>query len=374
MPHLGRLVIGYWDCPYCDTKGIRGDKAACPNCGRRRGNVRFYLKGQAQDHELRPEDTKDLEYVIREKEKYVNRNPDWYCSFCDTLNSDNAETCQGCGASRSDSDTNYFQMLEKLKEKEQAQAPPAPKAPARRSRLPLILIDAVLIMAGFFLFMNGRVTSGDYRIAGVSWERAVQISQNRLYHESGWSVPPGASVTGESSEIHHYDNVIDHYEDREVQRSRQVVDHYETYYTYTDLGNGMFDQAEHQRPVYATEYYTVTERQPVYRQVPRYQTRYTYDIRRWTPERTATAEGRDQIPYWPETNLKPDEREEDRTEAYYVEILNTKNNETVRYSLSQADWRTLRPGDQVYITANRFGEDVSISDEKGNPLIRLVRK
>ena len=84
----------------CDTKGIRGDKAACPNCGRRRGNVRFYLKGQAQDHELRPEDTKDLEYVIREKEKYVNRNPDWYCSFCDTLNSDNAETCQGCGASR----------------------------------------------------------------------------------------------------------------------------------------------------------------------------------------------------------------------------------------------------------------------------------
>ena len=57
-----------------------------------------------------------------------------------------------------------------------------------------------------------------------------------------------------------------------------------------------------------------------------------------------------------------------------MEILNTKKNETARYGLSQTNWRTLRPGDQVYISANRFGEDASISDEKGNPLIRLVRK
>lgn len=368
---MGRLVIGYWDCPYCDTKGIRGDKSVCPNCGQRRGHVRFYLKGNAQNQELREKDTKDLEYVLQEKEKYVNRNPDWYCSFCETLNSDNAETCQGCGASRSQSDKNYFQMLEHLKELEQAQTQPASAAPAKRSKLPLVLIAAALLIVGFFLFMNGKVTSGDYEISGVRWERSIQISQNRLYHETGWSVPPGASVTGQKSEIHHYDQVVDHYEDREVQRSRQVIDGYETYYTYTDLGNGMFDQVAHQRPIYKTEYYTVTEQRPVYVQVPRYQTKYQYDIWRWTPSRTADAEGDDQFPYWPETNLQSDEREEERTEAYFVDILNTKKNETARYRVSPTDWTLLVPGSPVYITTNRFGADPCISDENGIPLVQL---
>ena len=374
MSHLGRLVMGYWDCPYCDTKGIRGDKAACPNCGRRRGNVRFYLKGQAQDHELKEEDTKDFEYVLKEKEKYVNRNPDWYCSFCDTLNSDNAETCQGCGASRSDSDTNYFQMLEKLKEREQAQSPPAQKPPARRSKLPLILIAAVLIVAGFFLFMNGRVTSGDYRIAGVSWERAIQISQNRLYHESGWSVPPGASVTGESSEIHHYDSVLDHYEYVDVQRSRQVIDHYETYYTYDDNGNGTFTEVAHERPVYTTEYYTETVQQPVYVQVPRYQTKYYYNIWRWTPSRDVTASGEDHNAAWPEVTLADNEQEGQKTERYSFTVEHQKEKKAAEtYALAESDWRNINVGDQIFITEKRTGANPYLSDKDGNKIADLVR-
>ena len=30
---MGKLVMGYWDCPYCDKKEIRGDTAVCPACG-----------------------------------------------------------------------------------------------------------------------------------------------------------------------------------------------------------------------------------------------------------------------------------------------------------------------------------------------------
>ena len=59
--------------------------------------------------------------------------------------------------------------------------------------------------------------------------------------------------------------IIDHYEEREVERSRRVLDHIETYYTYEDNGNGCMIETPHERPVYKTEYYTVTEHVPVYK-------------------------------------------------------------------------------------------------------------
>ena len=46
-----------------------------------------------------------------------------------------------------------------------------------------------------------------------------------------------------------------------------MIDHYETYYTYSDNGDGTFSEEAHKRPVYTTEYYTETVEQPVYKQV-----------------------------------------------------------------------------------------------------------
>ena len=370
---MGKLVMGYWDCPYCDKKEIRGDTAVCPACGRPRGQVKFYMKGQAQNQERRADDVADIEYVDEEKAKYVSRNPDWYCSFCETLNSDNAETCRSCGASRADSEANYFQMREKVEAREAAGRKPAAETPKKPSRLPMILIACVLAAVGLFMFMNGKTTSRDYRITGFSWERAIQVEQNQLFHESDWSVPSGGSVTSQRSEIHHYDSIFDHYENVEVQRSRRVVDHYETYYTYTDLGNGLFDQVEHQRPVYTTEYYTETEQRPVYAQVPRYQTKYYYDIWRWTPTRQATASADDHSPYWPDPQLKADEREGQRAAVYRLTITNTKNNESARYRVSESDWNGLREGEDIYFTVKRSGGEPCISDAKGNPLIELKK-
>ena len=42
---MAKLVMGYWDCPICGNKGIRGDVVNCPSCGRARGDVQFYVKG-----------------------------------------------------------------------------------------------------------------------------------------------------------------------------------------------------------------------------------------------------------------------------------------------------------------------------------------
>ena len=39
-------VMGYWDCPVCQTKKIKGTVRDCPNCGAPRGkDVRFYMDG-----------------------------------------------------------------------------------------------------------------------------------------------------------------------------------------------------------------------------------------------------------------------------------------------------------------------------------------
>ncbi len=369
---MGKLVMGYWDCPCCDTKEIRGDTAICPGCGRPRGEVKFYLKGQAQDRERRADERSDLEYVDEEKAKYINRNPDWYCSFCETLNSDDAQTCRSCGASRADSEANYFQMLEKKQQREHAQKPPETPVTRKRSSFPKVLIAILLIIVGLMVYMNTSKTSGDNTISALTWERAIQIEQNTEYHESDWTVPAGASVTDQRRELHHYDSVFDHYESYDVQRSRTVVDHYETYYTTVDLGNGYFEEVPHERPVYTTEYYTVTEQRPVYRQVPQYQTKYYYNIWRWTPTRQATSSGEGHTAYWPEPDLGADEREGERAAVYRITVTHKKDNSTARYRLAEADWEKLNAGDSVYITAKRSGANPCISDEKGNPLITLI--
>ena len=147
-----------------------------------------------------------------------------------------------------------------------------------------------------------------------------------------------------------------------------MLDHYETYYTYQDMGNGYYEEVENQRPVYTTEYYTEMISQPIYRQVARYQTKYYYNIWRWTPARDVSASGTDQNAYWPEVTLKENEREGKKTEAYAFTVKNEKNNTTASYTLAEADWRNLKLGDKLYITARRTGADAYISDKDGNKI------
>ena len=38
-----KLVMMYWDCSSCDSRGIEGTKRECPHCGNPRGkDVKFY--------------------------------------------------------------------------------------------------------------------------------------------------------------------------------------------------------------------------------------------------------------------------------------------------------------------------------------------
>lgn len=373
---MGKLVMGYWDCPYCGAKGIAGNITGCPSCGRARGDVQFYMKNVDEGETREQHETGDIEYLTEEQAQQVSDNPDWYCSFCNSLNSDNAQFCTTCGASRADSESNYFDQLKKKKEKEAAEAAAqAASRPVPKKKSPLaILAVAAAVIIALVLFLNSSKTTGGLTVSSLNWQRIITVEKNRQFSESGWQAPDGAEVTSRKQELHHYDRVLDHYENREVQRSRQVVDHYETYYTYSDRGNGTFEQISHQRPIYTTEYYTETVREPVYRQVPRYATKYYYNIRRWVADHNAEAAGTDQNPYWPELNLASDEREGQRSEEYRFTVEDPKNQSTKTYRIAEADWMKLTVGESLGITSKRTGGSPYISDEKGEKVadIELV--
>ncbi len=374
---MSKLVMGYWDCPVCGNKEIRGDVTNCPSCGRARGDVKFYVKGYTEGQSLKESQLNQFEQLDEKKAAEMGDRPDWYCSFCNSLNSDKAETCSNCGATRADSEANYFDRLKKKQEQEAAEKAAQPQPSARPQKKPrsilLIAVAVLLVIVGVFVWLNGNKTAGDLKVTSVSWTRNINIEENRMFSESAWSLPNGAEQTGTKREIHHYDSVLDHYESVEVQRSRQVYDHDE--YTMEDNGNGTFRQVSH--PVYRTEYYTETEQRPVYRQEPRYATKYYYNIWRWTPSRDVTAEGTDHSPQWPVPELGENEREGQRTEEYRFTVEHTKDQKKApeTYRLAESDWNSINVGDQLYITAKRTGANPYISDEKGNKIadIQSVR-
>ena len=376
---MGKLVMGYWDCPVCGNKGITGDVMNCPACGRARGDVQFYLKNGADGEEREANERSDLDYLNEEQTAAIGKNPDWYCSFCNSLNRDHAAFCSNCGASRESSESNYFDQLKKKKEAEQAEKAAqgaqthAAARPASKRSL-LILIVAVIAIVGMFMYMNGDKTQGNLEVTGVSWARSIPVEQYQMFSESDWRLPEGAELTSQREELHHYDQVLDHYEDVEVQRSRQVVDHYETYYTYSDNGNGTFEEISHERPVYTTEYYTETVSQPVYRSVPRYQTKYYYNIWRWTQVRTENASGEDHSPFWPELNLAEDEREGSPRAELYVFTVKNEKDVIATYSLAESDWMNIKVGSRLNITSKRTGSNPWITDSDGNQIAPVQKR
>ncbi len=352
---MGKLVMNYWDCPFCGSKEIRGDVVSCPSCGRARGDVTFYMKNYSEG-EIREENERDdIEYVDEEKAKEINRNPDWYCSFCNSLNSDSVQVCGTCGATRADSESNYFDQLKKRREQEAAEyAAQHPAAPAKRRNWIKIILPVVLILAALFFWLNHNQTPGKYRVVETSWSREIQIVVPEEKTGEGWDLPNGANETNREKKFHYMTSVVDHYDYQDVERSRQVIDYYETYYTYEDLGNGYSEEVAHRRPVYKTEYYTETVRVPVYAQVPVYDIWYSYTYFVDIPARPPVhSEGNDQNPVWPETNLTGDELEGERTEIYRITIEDEKGNQTV-YHLDESAWNQIHKDDEIEIVTKRI--------------------
>ncbi len=374
---MDKLVMGYWDCPVCGKKEIRGDVISCPSCGRARGDVQFYLKGYEDQEILSNEEADQLETLSEEEAENFTGRPDWYCSFCNSLNSDRLDKCGTCGASRADSEANYFEMLAKKKEKEAAELAAQPKVPEdgkkKRSRLFAILAVIVVAVVGLVAWMNARKT-GDWEVTGISWERNVQIEEYRLVEESSMSYPADAEEGSISQREVVTGYIPVQVGTRPETRTTQVPDgEVKVGERKIDNGDGTFSFEPVYETKYRTETYTVDV--PVYVQQPLTETQYTYRAWRWKPSRIATASGTDHETAWPDLDLAENEREAEknsRSELYRFTARSISGEDkTVAYRMKEDDWMKISTGDLLHISVKNSGGGAYLCDADGNKIADL---
>lgn len=379
-------VWSYWHCDACGNI-IRGDSRTCPCCGRPIPNKNHYLmpdnpdviKAQAEHRILignpiirtaetyMDDDGIEADVVPEELESY---RPNWQCDYCGYQNYYSYLTCQGCGASRAESKSDYFgtdfnnnnptsndcseAVQQNTEPKSESSKFTSLKQHAERLLHKGIILSIIVCLVWLFIPITRTAT-----IIGFEWERVIDVETFIECHESGWSIPNGAHVTSKKSEIHHYDKVLDHYETKTKQVAHKEPDGYTT--TYKDLGNGQSQVVR--TPKYKTVYKTETYKEPVYRQEPVYRTKYYYDIGRWKETSTLCTAGIDQQPYWKDTKIPEsvtnpkyeDQQLGDRHEEYSVRIKDDKNrNQMVPYNYD--DWIKLEIGSEIKYKTFRFSQ------------------
>ena len=405
---MGRIIEGTWDCSACGNKKILARYKNCPTCGAPQGKDTKY------------EMPNKITYVPKEEASKISRNPDWLCSFCEQLNKDTDSFCKGCGASKADSQKNYFEMKaereskeKRIKEKEKELFKDSDsdsydddfsndnydnsdkddfepikaeynfdnsvKNPYVKKEnkfveffknLDYLMIGkiggisllAIILIAGLVYLFTPK--DDVLNVTQLSWERSISIEKQKTVQESDWSIPAGGRLKYTQSEIHHYNQVLDHYETVTEQKSRQVVSGYREVVTgYRDLGNGYFEEITSSEPVYTTEYYTDTHQEPVYRDEPVYETKYYYEIDRWFYERSINTSGNDKDPYWGEVVLQNKEREGSHSEKYSVTAFNSKEEEKT-YTVDFKTWENINVSDVLNVKVH-FGGRIEVVDENG---------
>ena len=98
----------------------------------------------------------------------------------------------------------------------------------------------------------------------------------------------------------------------------------------------------------------------VYRDVPVYDTKYTYTIWRWRAVRTERLRDTGTAPRWPEPNLGPDEREGRRDEAYTVLFTDTQGKHYT-HETTQGEWETFAVGQRLTVRTNALGTILGIN-------------
>lgn len=284
MEDTEKLVMGYWDCPFCDTKGIEGIKRECPNCGKPRGeDTRFYMKGEKQ-------------YLTKEEGKDKGKGEDWLCDFCGSLNSSVTNVCTSCGAEREKTSHTYSDIKNEEQNKKAetvTESMESPK-PDKKKYLPYIgalLFGLIFIACAIFGIKALSPKTADFLVNSVGWQTSTDAEEYKTFHESDWSVPDSGRVTDSRSELYTYEQVLDHYETVTKSKIISVFDHYETKYDYRDNGDGTFSEKSYEVPVYKDEVQYYTQEEPIYRSEPVYRTKYYYDIDRWTVYDTLLEKG-----------------------------------------------------------------------------------
>ncbi len=345
-----KIVMGYWDCPSCDSKGIPGTTYDCPNCGRQRGKeTKFYMREGK------------VEYVLGHKVI----GADWYCAYCGALNTAGKTVCENCGSPKDDAKDDYF-SLQKPKPEPKPEPQPVQRSQPKKVHRSLwwrirhmsIVTKAIIAFILFVILSNAfsnwvnKPRDYTFDVSEMSWENTIEIEELKTFRESDWYLPSGAELAYTDIEIRSYEKVLDHYET--VTKSRTVQDggHYES--DYSDNGDGTFTEHETYVPDYSTEYYE--EEEPVYRDEPIYDTRYYYDIDKWVHERDEKTSGTGKDTYWPELSLRDNERQENYDSEYkmkgtlHYKTLWFDRKKVQTYEINESWWDDIEEGQTLTLT------------------------
>lgn len=334
----GYDVMGYWDCPMCQTKKILGTERNCPNCGMPRGeDVKFYMDG--------PEVK-----LTKEQQKKKGKGADWMCEYCGGYNSALDTVCVSCGAERSGKD--YFEIRKEKEEKKAAkereeqqqngivqQPDNKKKKPFNVKALVIGIVIAVLAIAGIAYLATPKTY--EVTLADKYWQSSVDVEKNTECYESDWSLPSGAELDHKEREIRTYEQVQDGTRTETYESYEVVGSHEET--SYTDNGDGTFHSSTTTVPDYG--YVTRTREVPNYVDVPVYDTKYYYYIWRWQYDRTLTAEEHgDKKVYYAKEDLSDDERYKNKQCSYYLTFHDNEKDEDETYEVTKEQYKQVETG------------------------------
>lgn len=382
-----KIIEGLWDCPFCDADKIGGLQKHCPNCGHPQSKDTMFYMGTKK------------RYLADEEISTVGTEPDWACDYCSSLNNAKFIYCTNCGGERTKETKDYFDLHTTQETKEESLFENTyayendyssetenelyeetentlsltlneiedMDTENKSNNFSVILNKINFLMVGkcigafalVFLLIAGLIyffTPREYDaiITEKTWERDVVIEEYRTVEESAWdNVPSGGRLLYSSEEIRSYNTVLSHYETKTRQVAEQVFDGYDTHTYYTDNGNGTFTEHTSQTPRYRTEYRTETYQDPVYVNVPVYDTKYYYEIERWVYDRTEESSGSNSTPFWPEYEITENERPVSKIESYVLVFYVPDKEKTYSYDCSDMDeWDSYQANESKTIVLN----------------------
>ena len=243
--------------------------------------------------------------------------------------------------------------------------PTMAKAAAAATLVVIAIFTAFFVHGEYFATYSAPLT-----VQNLTWERQVEVEAYRTLTQEDWSYPSDARVLGSRQEIHHYDRVFDHYDkkSRQVPVRVQSGSHSESYACGSrtvNRGNGYYEQqttyCTRSVPDYTTTYRTEYYDEAVYRQVPVFLTKYTYEIDRWVTYRFEVARGESSDdgvwPVWPQPKIADTKLRvgDERRERYEVALADASGRQFTEL-LDLATWDNLSEGETVTGHQTKHGD------------------
>ena len=352
--------LGYveleWTCKHCGTINP-GMKRVCTNCG----------APIAKDDKLELPDQQEL-ITDKEKLEEAKKGPTIQCPYCNVLNPADAKICIQCGGdiqaglARQAGEVLGAYKPEAVPDKpcpfcnqpvkanaqrcphcggslvEAAQPVAAPTAVPKKTPIWMIVAGIALgvLCCGAviaYLVMSSRTNDVTASVSDVQWQLSIDILEMQPVQRSAWS----EDVPSQAQDV----SCQDEYKETSSIPAPNATEVCGTPYTI-DTGSGAG------KVVQDCEYLV-------------YASHCNFTVMDWTVVNTAVAQGRDNNPQWPITNLQAGQQEGNRHEAYQVTF--SGDGQTYAYTpVDMAEFSQFDISSQWILGINTFGE---IKDIRG---------